>query len=401
MVLVNTRNYSFINGLYYICVDAICGFVAFFLLANGVSNSVIGVMIASVGIINFFLQPILGNALDRSRKINHLQVICILAALCFSSGLCIVFFSNIKLCLILFLGFSMITLQLIMPIINSLSAIWGNKGYKINFGIARGIGSISYAIASFAIGYLSDDAHFGPKFIPISICVFTGLLLLVMLVLTPKLSKLSSDTYDEKKSQSKKSAGFSKFVSKYWKFLIFIAGSILVFSGHNVITNFSVNVLMPLNGGGQEVGIMSGIAAACELPTMFLFSRINKKFHVSKLVMVGGIFFTLKLFFCLVAFMLGSVGMLYAVQVLQMLGYALFIPASVIFTSSVISEEFLTFGQALVTAASTAGGIIGSNLGGTLLDAIGVKSMLIVAVILSAIGSVVIIISVNLIKRAK
>ena len=93
--------------------------------------------------------------------------------------------------------------------------------------------------------------------------------------------------------------------------------------------------------------------------------------------------------------------MLYAVQVLQMLGYALFIPASVIFTSSVISEEFLTFGQALVTAASTAGGIIGSNLGGTLLDAIGVKSMLIVAVILSAIGSVVIIISVNLIKRAK
>ena len=398
MVLVNTKIYSTINGIYYTSVNAVFGFVAFYLLSKGVSNSIIGTLISVTSVINFFLQPILGNAIDRSRKIQHHHIICILAALTFVSGLSILFLANEKWCLLLFLAFAMIMTQLNMPIINTLSSIWTNRGHHVNFGIARGIGSVCYALASFVIGYLSDVKHFGSTFIPVSICATTGLLLVTMIILSPSLSKISKDTNNENLSQLECSVGLWGFMSKYWKFMLFILGSVFVYVGHNIITNFTINIVAPLGGGSNEVGIISGIAAACELPTMFLFSKINKKISVSTLIVSGGMFFTIKILFCLIAFSCRNMEMLFAVQTLQMLGFALFIPASVIFTNFVISNEDITIGQAFVTASNSAGGIIGSLLGGSLLDVISVKNMLLCTVVISAIGTFIIIASVFLMK---
>lgn len=47
-------------------------------------------------------------------------------------------------------------LQVIQPLINSVSVYYVNKGINVDFGAARGVGSLSYAAASYLLGGLVE-----------------------------------------------------------------------------------------------------------------------------------------------------------------------------------------------------------------------------------------------------
>ena len=129
------------------------------------------------------------------------------------------------------------------------------------------------------------------------------------------------------------------------------------------------------------------LAAVLELPTMSLFAKMKDKISCKKLIMISGIAFSVK---HIITYFATSVAIIYLAQVIQIAGYALFIPASVYYVSRLIDKSDMIKGQALVTGAITISGVFASLSGGILIDTLGVNSMLLIGAIVSILGTILI-----------
>lgn len=138
------------------------------------------------------------------------------------------------------------------------------------------------------------------------------------------------------------------------------------------------------------MGIASGLSAVLELPIMIAFSFMIRKFSSRNLLRVSGVFFTVKAFLTLLA---GNVMGIYLAQPAQMLGFGLFVPASVYYTNALIRPSDHARGQAFMTATNTIGSVFGSLLGGFLMDQKGIPAMLVAALGVSAAGTILVFIS--------
>ena len=88
--------------------------------------------------------------------------------------------------------------------------------------------------------------------------------------------------------------------------------------------------------------------------------------------------------------------MLYVSMGLQMLSYAILIPASVYYSNENVAPEDRNKGQAIFGATATIGGLLASLIGGQLFQYIdNVSVVLTVGVIASCIGTVLMIIGIR------
>ena len=99
------------------------------------------------------------------------------------------------------------------------------------------------------------------------------------------------------------------------------------------------------------------------------------------------------------AFLSGNVYLLYATQFFQMLSYALIVPAAVYFGNEMVEKENEVQSQSFIGFSVIMGSVLGSILGGYLSDEFSVSVMLAVISVISAVGSVLIFISVKICEK--
>ena len=278
-------------------------------------------------------------------------------------------------------GISIALLQLMTPFINALGMESINQGQKLNFGLARGMGSVAYAVICYVLGIITVKA--GVLSIPASVTIITvlslGCLIIFPFVKTQKSAQTSSD--------SKSLANPLLFFRKYRRFSLVLIGCIFIYLSHVLLNNFNFQIAQGKGGGSAEMGTASAIAAMCELPTLFLFGYIIKKIRCDLLVRFAGIFFVLK---ALGTFLAPGISMYYGVQVFQMLGWGLLTAASVYYVNAIMEPEDAIKGQAYFTMTYTLGSVIGSFLGGALIDFARVSSMLLFATVSALFGAVIV-----------
>ena len=119
------------------------------------------------------------------------------------------------------------------------------------------------------------------------------------------------------------------------------------------------------------------------------FSALNasKKISCYLLVRFAGILFVLK---ALGTYLAPGISMYYGVQVFQMLGWGLLTAASVYYVNAIMEPEDAIKGQAYFTMTYTLGSVIGSFLGGALIDFARVSSMLLFATVSALFGAVIV-----------
>ena len=132
------------------------------------------------------------------------------------------------------------------------------------------------------------------------------------------------------------------------------------------------------------------IAALCELPVMFLFTRLVRRVRCDVWLVVSALFMTLRLIFTLV--LPGAWG-LYLGQLTQSMGFALFAVSTVYYVGSVIEQRNVVKGQTYLGAANTMGNLLAYLIGGILIDGIGTGGMLLTCGIVSALGVLLLILS--------
>lgn len=368
---------------YFAAFCSMMGYASVFLLDKGCSNSQIGIALAVSNIIAVFAQPILASFVDNHKNIEIRNIIALIA-------LVVVVLSSI-LYLIptsgLFILFLVVTIfaimSTIMPLINSLAFVFEKYGIEINYGLARGLGSVAYAVTSLLLGYIVES--FSPGILPLFYIIFTVLFFVaVKLFVLPKTQHFEIVETKNKDEQQTEQLSFVKFCSKYKKFILFLLGFVLVYFAHTIINNFFIQVINNIGGTSADMGNAVFVAAMLELPTMAFFSKLSEKINCGTLIKFSIIMFVAK---HALTYFATNMMMIYAAQVLQMFAYALFIPASVYYVNQKVAVADRVKGQSLVTTSMTLSGVFASFCGGILLDAIGVHQVLLVSAILSIVGA--------------
>lgn len=333
-------------------------------------------------ILGVILQPVFASAADRAKKITLHQIT---AGLAIGIMALLIFMQFIPGCILGVAVTFLVTnalLQVMQPLISAISMYYVNRAVPVDFGIGRGIGSASFAVASTVLGVYVDK-YYGVA-IAVASCLAMAVMLLTLFTMPVWKDRAAGTEKKKTPEKEKRQGGILAFVCRYRNFMMVLLGLTLIYVEHTFVNTYLIHVVNSLGGSTRQLGTLMTVSAMSELPTMFLFSRVIRKWNSRKLISFSSVIFTVKAIGYLVC---TSMALLYVVQMMQMLAYALSLPAAVYYVNDTMTNEDKVKGQSLIVASNTLGGVFGSLLGGILLDAAGVKAMLGSGAALSAIGT--------------
>ncbi len=369
-----TFHYSVIQAFFWIAYCAGTGYSSTYLLSVGFENAEIGILIALSGILAALLQPLLAEVIDRSgRRLLKPVIFGGTAAAGLLSFLILLLPEAAYLPAGICFAGNLTVMQLLIPLINSLS-VSGTESRWINFGFARAVGSLAYAVISYILGMLIAGA--GMDLLSwVRIAAFLAMAAGIA-VFPVKITEPLSD-------RRVKEEGFLK---KYPGFGTMMAGCFLLYLCHSILTYYNYQIVLTKGGDEKTYGIVIALAAVLELPVMFGFSGMLKKAPARFWFRLSGAGYIGK---SLGALLAGNMAAYCGIQVFQMFAWALISVASVSFVKEITDQEDSTRGQAYVTLSYTAAMACGSLGGGFLLQILGVQTVLILSVCSAAAGTAV------------
>ena len=373
--------YAAVQCFFWMGFAVISAFASAYLLAAGLSNGAIGVVLALGGVTAAVLQPLVAAYADRpgSLSLRVIMLILSVAEACVGAALLLGGGRSIGLCVIAY-WLALTLLQVLQPLVNALSMACLDQGHTLNFGAARAVGSAGYAVVAWVLGGVA--ASFGAWVIPLAMLLCFALSALTCLFFP--FRKERGETAVSTAEGERRGDSPIAFLGRHRRFAGMLAGLIFMYTGHVLVNNFSLQIVMSKGGGSGEMGIATAIAALVELPVMFLFGVIVKRVPCHRMMQISPWFFFLKSLFSL---LVRTITGFYFVQGCQMLGWALFCVASVYYVNRIMDERDAVKGQAYATMTYSAASVIGPLIGGRLIDALGVNAMLIFGSVCGAIGA--------------
>ena len=169
-----TGHFSLIQGCYWMTYCILISFSSLYLLDRGFTNTQIGLLLGIAGLTAAILQPFVGAKGDHLKVLSLRQFtsLPIAAMILCGVGLFLVPAKPVQAALYMVL---LVLLQLLTPLIYSLGMDCLNNHIELNFGLARGIGGGTYALASAVCGSLA--AALGARVIPLVLVVAVALML--------------------------------------------------------------------------------------------------------------------------------------------------------------------------------------------------------------------------------
>lgn len=350
-----TFHYGLIQSSYWLSYLPLFAYATTFLLSVGYSNTSIGLLLALANLSSIALQSFLAQKVDSGKLA--------MKAVMLAQGLVILTMS-LLIHLKPFLGFyyiMLVSLMSLQPFVNALSISCLQQGMRLDFGLARGMASLTYSLSSFALGALM--VKWGVAISPLAGMLFISFHLMTVISFDFPNSRIVSEEKTE-----------SKDVFRRYPFLpLFLLSVILTFFGYNMFHNYLVHLIRYLGGSEKSLGLAIGISAFAEVPVMFLFTKISRRFPVKNLLRLSASFFLIKALLDLFSTNIYSI---YLNQLTNALTFGLFMPASIYFLSKAMGQQDTAKGQALLTSAIIAGNVLASLVGGLVMDLYGIRSLM-------------------------
>ena len=386
MTLTKKVNLQFaaIQGSFWISFLPLGGFAVVLLQSKNFTDSEIGIILAMQSIASIIAQPLISTFAGKHPRIPLKNIVT--AMLLFGAAISSVFFFLPHLFLpavIIFMVIGM-TEYSAPAFINAIAMQLTNAGVKINYGVSRGIGSLSFALAGVLLGKLVDISG-TDMIIPFSVILVLITSVLVWRMYASPLKEVTA--VDVASPAQIPQTNIWTFLRKNKIYTGFCIASAFIFACHACVNNFLPNITDALGGSITDQGIIRGISAAFELPIMFIYSILARRISSHKLLTISAFSFFLK---SLATMFVPSISLLLLVQAFQMPAFGLYTPAAVHFSDHSVTDADRVRAQAIsMVAGFGIGNVFGNLGGGFILDKWGLQSMLFVSTILGFIGFII------------
>ena len=389
-------SYGAIQGTYWMYFGVIMSFSSVFLLAKNYTNSEIGVILALASILAVFIQPVLADIADKSKKISLMGMTAIITASLLLGTMALYLFTSKSLLLSTLFVLLVAWLTSLQPLLNSMAFQLSSEKVTINFGITRAGGSIAFAALTAILGALV--LRYGISVIPA-----TGgmvlILLLVFLWVTKALHKKSIASHHHEahltKNQEAAAISLKDFIRRNKMFIVFTGCIVLIFFQNAILNNYLMQILSALGGDSGQMGRLFSFMALLELPGLIFFTRIRRRFSCQFLLKVASIAFTIKIF---LVFSATSVAFIYIAYLFQLISFPIFLSGSVYLVDEVMEKGEAVKGQSAVTSMMTVSSVFASLVGGAILDYSGPSLLLLISTLLCLLGTIIILFTIDKIK---
>jgi len=374
--------YFSLQSLFWMTYCMVVGFSVTYLLSCGYSNSEAGYILASANICALILQPFFADLADRSKKINAMTIFLVSIEIIFvcSIGL---FFIGVRSLILTLIYVVMITLaNAVIAFLTSIQFLMDTSKSKINFGLCRAGGSLCFAILSALMGILIE--RIGMKSIPLALFIIT--LLMIGLCIFITRHSINGNIKAVLTLEKKRSSSLFVFFKENPRFMILSIAMLFIYYAHAFITNFTISIVRNVGGDNREMGYLIAFMALMELPGMIGFKEISRRFKVSSLLLFSMIMFSIK---AIIVWLSPSLMTLTFGFALQVVSFAIYIPASVQYANIIIDEKDTVKAQMMFNLMQTGGAVFSSIIGGWLIDFSGISHALLVGAILSCIGTMI------------
>jgi PPP family 3-phenylpropionic acid transporter len=380
-----TAHFAAIQCFYWVAFSGVFAFAAVYLRASGLDSAQVGLTMALGYLSAMVMQPVVGSWIDRSVNRSLNQWISGLAVLLFASVLLLAVLPGHQTIIMPVFILVETVLLVLQPMLYSLAMERINLGIDLNFGLSRALGSGSFALTSLVLG--SAIIRTGHHLLP-WVCAGTSLLLILTVWTFPSsrpCELMEGSGIEAPVTPARLPLNPWQWQKQYPGFIFLWLGLVLIMTNLNLFSNYQIHFIERIGGDSQTLGIATALAALLEIPVLSLFSWFALRLSARKLLRISAIFFVLKALATLLA---ANVGQYLFSQVFQAGGFALYLPASVYYFNNIMNPHDRVKGQAVLGMTFSLGGIIGSLLGGLLLERTTVVVTLAACLGLSAVGAV-------------
>lgn len=386
--------YSLVQASVWSIYGVLLCYAQNYLLSQQLSNITVSSILGAACIFAVVFQLILTGLINRRKFSNHgkdislSKVIIMLSIVILTVCGILMWIPVSAIGIAIIYGVGVVSLQMLPAFVNAMGMSAIQSGRTVNFGVARGIGSGAYAIASFFVGRWMVTMGYNV------ILITTMVLCVVISLVSYSFHAGQGDiTVQEEKAES---IGLWKFFAQHRRFTIFLIGCVLCAISHSLTTNYIFQITVSKGGASTEQGIASAIAALFELPAMFLFVYMVKLVRCDTWVKISGLFFALKALFILLA---PNVTGLYAAMSFQLLGFALYSVSSVYYAGAVISPKYVLHSQSYLFAALNIGSVLALLIGGPVLETLDIQALMLFATAFGFVGFLLFLASTEKIKN--
>ena len=352
----STPVYSLFQGFYWASSCLVYSYTRVFLMNYGYSASVAGIVLAVGSLAAVLLQPLL-SSLMHSKGITLRTV---LSAICACGILCglVMLLPLPAPAVVAFFTLLGIVTNSTMGFLNSAGFMLDAGRGTLNFPVARGVGSVCYALMSKLMSALAP----GRGLLVCYLGCALGLMLL-SLCLLPRQEPV------EAAENSAEETVRTGFISRNRFYLLMLIGQVLLWFQHNVLSGYLYDLAIYCGGTGEEMGTAILIGALAEVPGMILAGVLVKKHDTARLLQLSVVLYCVRFGMFL---LFPSLPMLYVTEVMQMVTFSLLIPVFPVFVEDHCAPGDRIRCQTLNAASTCASGFFGYLLGGLLVDSFGV-----------------------------
>ena len=239
--------YNFLHLFYWFTGCCINGFIAVFLQSKGLSNTEIGIVTGGSCVATIFLSPFMSFLIS---KIKGMTIKKLMTFLMLTTVLLYIAMAFLPIPAFLVMIFYVIMYALNMstvPMLTMIAMNYINEGTYVNFGLARGIGSASWATSALVFGQVVS--FLGANILSIAYCVFALVTLFILYHLPEsKITKTKTEEVQEEGS-------VVTVIKKYKIFFFLLLGFCFMFSGATAIGTYLINIVKSLGGNTSLYGV--------------------------------------------------------------------------------------------------------------------------------------------------
>jgi len=368
--------YNAMQMLFWFASCAMMGYIAVFLGYKGLTNTQIGIASGGACLANIVMSPWLSSFL----KIKWMTIKKLMTGVLAMDMALYFLISVLPLPAVVIIPLYIITYSLnvsCVPFLSTVCMDYIRAGRDVNFGLARGLGSVSYAISAVLMGVLIKRMN--ATVLPIVYAAAFALFILV-LVTMPKVEEQEEDV---KKPES----SVGKIIKEYPVFFRMLLGWTFSFAAATALATYLIDIVTSLGGDTSLYGVAVFCMAASELPIMALSPLLMKRFNSILLLMIAGFFYIVRnVTICLAPSLL----VLMIGMACQSFSYALFTGVITYYVTYHLKDEDQVMGQTMIAIMSTGcGSMIGNVAGGVITDAFGLQAMLACCIVMTLIGAAI------------